>query len=228
MTKKTAPVNPFSHPTLANGQGQPPPPAAKGRSRIVPNAKPGHNVYESLPPALQAEQQQFLGFQSDASTSPTSPQSEVKVSRWSAGQAPAQVDPAVEAAASAKRQDIIDKFLKFKTPVYNEFTVATHKFRIKTLSPIERTHIGKLWNGLPEDKKTEINAQILLFAAALVDIDGEKIENPDDFSSDPVVVRFAELLSWNEVFLSNILDARRQIEDKLAKEYAPDFLKQGS
>lgn len=250
---KQLPQSPFVHPSMAKQDSQKQQqPAKKGQSRIAPGAQGGNVVHSGLPAGLLANGNKKTEQKEEVKKTPVSvtpaaapqvqaPKQEPKLQKvvvqepddkLSFKTAEKEIIPFLSEAPvdekEKRKNDVISKLLMFKEVTTYDFLMSGMKFTFKLLSPGESVKTTKLFEELPEDKKTLYYGRVLMTAAGLVDVDGVKLEDlSQEEGLSPVLKRMNELLKWNSVVLDAVMSARETGLDDIRKEYAPDFLKSG-
>lgn len=218
--------NPFVHPSMAK-------PAQRGQSRIVPGAKPGAHHVENPPPDPYLQGKMYsVGTpdmedewdQAPAQEQRPAPEAEKPERPKSQAQSPQP-----QGELSDRKNSVVSKLLMFKEPMYKTAKISDMLFKFKVLTPSETMHVAALYQKFKENDRTIYRGRILSLAASLVDIDGVRLEDaaPNGRDSDPVIIRYNELMSWNGQILDAVLEARDKAMEDVKKEYIPDFLDQG-
>lgn len=142
---------------------------------------------------------------------------------------PAPQKPLLDDAVIKKelqKKQVLEKLVLFRTPHITEVDIAGTKFRLKLLNTQDNSIVYSMIKDLSQDEQIT-KTPIILLAAALVDVDGVKLEDaysgPEEVT-DPVKQKYYELCSWNLPVINSLAAAYRKFSDETEKEFSSNFL----
>ena len=130
-------------------------------------------------------------------------------------------DEAVE--KMEKKRTLAEKLVLLGQPKIKSVAAGGMKFRLKLINVNERTAVYKMVQEMtPEDQITK--APLVMTAAAIFDVDGEKLESYYNGSStSPIEQRFEMLCEWDTIITNKLADEYDKFSSETAKEYDTDF-----
>lgn len=134
-------------------------------------------------------------------------------------------DPLVQ--QELRKRETFERLLSFRKPTIKDITIDGMAYRFKILNPHETSEVIKLFMSLPEDERLNLRERMLLMSAALVSVNGYKLE--DIYSGpdvDDVLKKYTQLSEWPNPLVNQLLRDFNDFVAEVKERYLPDFLVQ--
>lgn len=124
-----------------------------------------------------------------------------------------------------KKREVFEKLLSFRKPLFKDVVVDGLTYKFKILNPHESSEVVKIWSTLPEEERLPLREKMLLMSAALVSIDGYKLE--DLYSGpevDDVLKKYSQLNEWPNPLVNQLIREYTDFGAEVKEKYLADFL----
>ena len=125
-----------------------------------------------------------------------------------------------------EKKNVLEKILLFRQPYVKVVTIKGVKFSLKILNANDNDAVFEKLLALKQSEQMS-RSPVMILAAAIMDIDGVKIEDlydgPDDIE-DLLLKKYYEVSRWPSPLTKSLTRAYNKFSENLDKEFDNDFL----